>query len=88
MRMEGYGSPYGAKPVVAYIDEHVDVIGYQMKTCSLPLTGQIVYPINYRCFDLPEGMVLVETLGDVSVEEVKEKTEAQFSVKLDLAAKN
>ena len=33
-------------------------------------------------------MVLVETLGDVSVEEVKEKTEAQFSVDLELVAKN
>ena len=83
----------GAKRVVV-IMEHVNKHGESKikKVCSLPLTGQqVVHRLitDLAVFDFtPEGMVLVETLGDVSVEEVKEKTEAQFSVNLDLAAKN
>ena len=34
----------------------------------------------------PEGMVLIETLGDVTVGEVKEKTEAEFTVATGLIA--
>ena len=33
-------------------------------------------------------MVLVETLGDVTIEEVREKTEAEFSVSSELIAVN
>ncbi len=83
----------GAKRVVV-IMEHVNKHGESKikKVCSLPLTGQqVVHRLitDLAVFDFtPEGMVLVETLGDVSVEEVKEKTEAQFSVNLELAAKN
>ena len=83
----------GAKRVVV-IMEHVNKHGESKikKVCSLPLTGQqVVHRLitDLAVFDFtPEGMVLVETQGDVSVEEVKEKTEAQFSVNLELAAKN
>ena len=55
------------------------------------MTGQQVVHrlITDLAFDFtPEGMVLVETQGGVSVEEVKEKTEAQFSVAPELVATN
>src|SRR3954465_11382510 len=70
----------GAKRVVV-IMEHVNKYGESKikKECTLPLTGQqVVHRLitDLAVFDFtPEGMVLVETLGDVSVEEVKEKTE-------------
>ena len=83
----------GAKRVVV-IMEHVNKHGESKikKVCSLPLTGQqVVHRLitDLAVFDFtPKGMVLVETLGDVSVAEVREKTEAQFSVNLELVAKN
>src|SRR3954453_1374051 len=67
----------GAKRVVV-IMEHVNKHGESKvkKECILPLTGkQVVHRLitDLAVFDFtPEGMVLVETLGDVSVEEVKE----------------
>lgn len=83
----------GAKRVVV-IMEHVNKHGESKikKVCTLPLTGQqVVHRLitDLAVFDFtPEGMVLVETLGDVSIEEVKEKTEAQFSVAPELLATN
>ena len=82
----------GAKRVVV-IMEHVNKQGEAKikRECSLPLTGQqVVHRLitDLAVFDFtPNGMVLVETQGDVTVEEVKEKTEAQFTVAAELLAK-
>lgn len=82
----------GAKRVIV-IMEHTNKHGEAKikKECSLPLTGQrVVHRLitDLAVFDFtPNGMVLVETLGDASVEEVKEKTEAQFTVAAELLAK-
>lgn len=83
----------GAKRVVV-IMEHVNKHGESKikRACTLPLTGQkVVHRLitDLAVFDFtPEGMVLIETQGDVSVEEVKEKTEAQFTVSPECVAKN
>ncbi len=83
----------GAKRVVV-IMEHVNKQGESKikKECGLPLTGkQVVHRLitDLAVFDFtPNGMVLVETLGDVTVEEVREKTEAEFSVSSELIAVN
>jgi 3-oxoacid CoA-transferase subunit B len=75
----------GAKRVVV-IMEHVNKHGETKikKECTLPLTGlQVVHRLitDLAVFDFtPEGMVLIETLGDVTVEEVKGKTDAEFTV--------
>jgi 3-oxoacid CoA-transferase subunit B len=81
----------GAKRVVI-IMEHVNKHGQSKikQQCSLPLTGQHV--VNRLITDLAvfdfteEGMVLVETQENVTVEEVKEKTEAHFTVAPELLA--
>ncbi|WP_026574199.1 CoA transferase subunit B [Bacillus sp. UNC438CL73TsuS30] len=84
---------HGAKRVVV-IMEHVNKHGESKvkKTCSLPLTGQqVVHRLitDLAVFDFtPEGMVLVETQEGVSVEEVKNKTEAAFSVQPELLLTN
>jgi 3-oxoacid CoA-transferase subunit B len=81
----------GAKRIVI-IMEHVNKHGESKikKECTLPLTGQrVVHRLitDLAVFDFtPNGMVLVETQGDVTVEEVREKTEAQFSVASELVA--
>ncbi|MEH7492152.1 CoA transferase subunit B [Neobacillus niacini] len=75
----------GAKRVVV-IMEHVNKHGEsKIKTeCTLPLTGkQVVHRLitDLAVFDFtPEGMVLIETASGVTVEEVKQKTEATFAV--------
>jgi 3-oxoacid CoA-transferase subunit B len=75
----------GAKRVIV-IMEHVNKNGESKikKKCTLPLTGQqVVHRLitDLAVFDFtPQGMVLIETLGGVSVEEVKKKTEAEFTV--------
>jgi 3-oxoacid CoA-transferase subunit B len=80
---------HGAKRVVV-IMEHVNKHGESKvkKECSLPLTGQgVVHRLitDLAVFDFTsEGMVLVETQEGVSVEEVKEKTKASFTVSPDL----
>ena len=60
------------------------------KECTLPLTGRQVVDrliTDLAVFDFtPNGMVLVETQGNVTVEEVREKTEAPFSVVSELEA--
>ena len=61
-----------------------------MYTCR-SLVKQVVHRLitDLAVFDFtPNGMVLVETLGDVTVEEVREKTEAEFSVSSELIAIN
>jgi 3-oxoacid CoA-transferase subunit B len=76
---------HGAKRVIV-IMEHVNKHGESKvkKECSLPLTGQgVVHRLitDLAVFDFTsEGMVLVETQKGVSVEEVKEKTEASFTI--------
>src|SRR6476620_12443461 len=80
---------HGAKRVVV-IMEHANKYGESKvkRACTLPLTGQqVVHRLitDLAVFDFtPNGMVLVETQGDVTVEEVKEKTEAEFSVAAEL----
>ncbi|GIM45435.1 putative succinyl-CoA:3-ketoacid coenzyme A transferase subunit B [Collibacillus ludicampi] len=84
---------HGAKRVVV-IMEHVNKLGQSKvkKKCSLPLTGKQVVDrliTDLAVFDFtPEGMILVETQEGVTIEEVKEKTEASFRVSPDLAVTN
>ena len=81
----------GAKRVVV-IMEHVNKHGESKikKECTLPLTGQrVVHRLitDLAVFDFTdEGMVLVETQGNVSVQEIKEKTGANFIVSANLTA--
>lgn len=80
----------GAKRVVVVM-EHMNKHGEsKIKTkCSLPLTGQKVVDrliTDLAVFDFtPEGMVLMETASGITVEEVKEKTEASFTVSSSLS---
>lgn len=79
----------GAKRVIV-IMEHVNKHGESKikRHCTLPLTGQGVVNrliTDLAVFDFSEsGMILVELLGDVTVEEVKEKTEASFTISPNL----
>lgn len=81
---------HGAKRVVV-IMEHVSKNGESKvkKECTLPLTGQGVVDrliTDLGVFDFTnEGMTLVETAPGVTVEEIKNKTEASFSIAKDLA---
>ena len=80
----------GARRVVV-IMEHVNKHGESKvkKSCTLPLTGQrVVHRLitELAVFDFTKsGMVLVETQPDISVEEVKAKTEASFRVSEQLS---
>jgi 3-oxoacid CoA-transferase subunit B len=80
---------HGAKRVVV-IMEHVNKHGESKvkKACTLPLTGKgVVHRLitDLAVFDFtPEGMVLVETLDGVTVEDVKKNTEATFEVSPEL----
>ncbi|REB05233.1 CoA transferase subunit B [Sporosarcina sp. BI001-red] len=75
----------GAKRVVVIMD-HVNKHGISKvkKMCTLPLTGKAVVHrliTDMAVFDFTDqGMVLVETASGVTVDEVKEKTEATFTV--------
>lgn len=75
----------GAKRVVV-IMEHVSKHGESKvkKQCALPVTGRrVVHRLitDLAVFDFTSaGMVLVDTQESVSVAEVKEKTEARFTV--------
>jgi 3-oxoacid CoA-transferase subunit B len=79
----------GAKRIVV-IMEHVNKYGESKikKQCTLPLTGKGV--VNRLITDLAvfdftgSGMVLTELQPGVSLEEVRAKTEAHFSVSLRL----
>jgi 3-oxoacid CoA-transferase subunit B len=76
---------HGAKRVVV-IMEHVNKHGESKvkKACTLPLTGKgVVHRLitDLAVFDFtPKGMVLVEILDGVTVEEVRKNTEATFEV--------
>ncbi|MEG0260509.1 MAG: 3-oxoacid CoA-transferase subunit B [Lysinibacillus sp.] len=75
----------GARRVVV-IMEHVNKAGISKikRHCSLPLTGKgVVHRLitDLAVFDfIGEGMMLIELAKDVTLDEVKEKTEAVFTV--------
>ena len=75
----------GAKRVVVVM-EHVNKNGESKikKECTLPLTGKgVVHRLitDLAVFDFTEnGMVLIETTEGVTIDEVKQKTEASFTV--------
>ena len=77
----------GVKRVVVIMD-HCNKAGASklLHGCSLPLTGQGVVDMvitDLGVFEIDgEGMHLVELAPDVDVDEVKEKTEASFEVRL------
>jgi len=76
---------HGAKRVIV-IMEHVSKSGESKikKECTLPLTGQRVVDrliTDLAVFDFTDkGMVLVEKSAEISLEELKEKTEATFHI--------
>jgi acyl CoA:acetate/3-ketoacid CoA transferase beta subunit len=59
-----------------------------LKHCTLPLTGTGVVDMvvtDLGVFDItPHGVVLVDIAPGVTVEEIRQKTEADFSVHPDL----
>ena len=75
----------GAKRTIV-IMEHVTRDGQPRikRQCDLPLTGKGV--VNRLITDLAvfdvdgDGLVLIETLGDVSIDEIRAKTSAPFGV--------
>lgn len=75
----------GAKRVIV-IMEHMSKHGESKvkKECTLPLTGQgVIHRLitDLAVFDFtPSGMVLVEKVAALSVEEIHAKTEATFTV--------
>ncbi|MEC0246505.1 3-oxoacid CoA-transferase subunit B [Paenibacillus chitinolyticus] len=75
----------GAKRIVV-IMEHVNKYGESKvkKACTLPLTGRGVVDrliTDLAVFDFtPEGMVLTELLGEAEPDEVRAKTEAEFTL--------
>lgn len=79
----------GAKKVIV-IMENVSKHGESKvkKTCTLPLTGKAVVHrliTDLAVFDFTdEGMVLVEKAPDITLEALKEKTEASYSVSPDI----
>ncbi|MFC5404049.1 3-oxoacid CoA-transferase subunit B [Cohnella soli] len=80
---------HGAKKIVV-IMEHVNKYGESKvkRACTLPLTGQgVVHRLitDLAVFDfLDGGMVLVELQSGTTLDEVKEKTEAAFTVSPDV----
>ncbi|MFH0346502.1 CoA transferase subunit B [Bacillus vallismortis] len=83
----------GAKRIVV-IMEHVNKHGESKvkKTCSLPLTGQkVVHRLitDLAVFDFDNGcMTLTELQKGVTIEEVYEKTEADFAVSQSVIKQN
>jgi len=79
----------GAKRVIVVM-EHVNKHGESKikRECTLPLTGKgVVHRLitDLAVFDFTdEGMILVETMEGVTLDEVKEKTEAQFKIASEL----
>ncbi|MFJ7952619.1 3-oxoacid CoA-transferase subunit B [Lysinibacillus sp. NPDC096418] len=75
----------GAKRVIV-IMEHMSKHGESKvkKTCTLPLTGQgVIHRLitDLAVFDFtPSGMMLVEKVAALSVEEIRAKTEASFVI--------
>lgn len=79
----------GAKKIVVVM-EHCNKYGESKvkKSCTLPLTGKgVVHRLitELAVFDFTEnGMVLVECVGDATIQEITEKTEAAFIISPNL----
>ncbi len=88
----------GAMDLVAGVKRVVILMSHTAKTgdakllkeCKLPLTGKKVVDrviTELAVFDInASGMVLVDHAPDVTIEEIKAKTEAEFTVSADLEA--
>ncbi len=79
----------GVNKVVVIMDHNAkDASPKFLKACDLPLTGSDVTDLlitNLAVFDFQgERPMLIELAPDVSLEEVKEKTEAEFTVSPNL----
>ena len=75
----------GVKRVVVVMDHNAkDGSSKLLKACDLPLTGQGVVDMivtDLGVFTIDEkGMTLIELAPDVTVDEVRSKTEAEFTV--------
>ena len=75
----------GVKRVVVIMDHNArSGAAKLLKACSLPLTGQGVVDrviTDLGVFDIDDkGLTLVELAPEVTLEEVRERTEAEFSV--------
>lgn len=77
----------GVKRIVVLMQHNAkDGSSKLVKQCSLPLTGVKVVDrviTEFAVFDITkQGMVLVDMSDDMSVEEIRKRTEAKFTVKL------
>ncbi|KAI5806123.1 hypothetical protein EDC01DRAFT_715460 [Geopyxis carbonaria] len=87
--MDLVSNPSNTKVVVTM--EHCDKKGNPkiLKKCAFPLTGRtcvsrIITELAVFDVDFTEGLTLIEHAEGVSVEEIKQKTEAPFKVSEDL----
>ena len=90
----------GAMDLVAGVKRVVVLMAHTTKTgepkilkqCSLPLTGRKVVDqiiTELAVFDITrEGMLLVGHANDVSIDEIKQKTEANFNVALNFNSRD
>ncbi len=75
----------GVKRVVVVMDHNAkDGSPKLLKACDLPLTGagcvdMIITDLGVFTID-EKGMTLIELAPDVTVDEIREKTEADFTV--------
>jgi 3-oxoacid CoA-transferase B subunit len=84
----------GVRRVVVVMD-HANKAGVSkvLKECTLPLTGKECIDLvitNLGVFEVErgKGMILIERAEDVSVEEIRDKTEAEFRVAENLGVLN
>ena len=89
--MDLVSNPQATRVVVTM--EHVDKHGRPkiLTQCAFPLTGKacvsrIITDLCVFDVDFAEGLTLVELAEGVTVEEVREKTEAGFRVKEGVGA--
>ncbi|WP_036260440.1 3-oxoacid CoA-transferase subunit B [Methylocapsa aurea] len=84
----------GVKRVVVVMDHTAKGAPKLLHHCTLPLTGTAVVDMvitDLAVFTIDKeggtGMTLVELADDVTIEEIKQKTEATFKVAPELAAR-